>query len=65
MPQPAYIFLKTVLAISAGMLFLSMLLFTLGQDPASRHLAVLLLESPAGVLLLGVVGLALLLDRLQ
>ena len=66
MPRPAYIFLKTALALSAAMLCLSGLLFALaGRDLGLRHLAVLLLESPAWVLLLSAVGLAVLLDRLQ
>ena len=66
MPLPAYIFLKAALALSAAMLCLSGLLFALaGRDPGLRHLAVLLLETPAGVLLLSAVGLAVLLDRLQ
>ena len=46
-------------------LAVSCLLFALGGDPEQRCLAQLLLESPAGVLLLGAVGLAFLLDRLQ
>ena len=54
MPRPAYIFLKTLLALSCAMLAVSALLFALGgQDLPRLHLAVLLLESPAGVLLLG------------
>ena len=66
MPRPAYIFLRAALALSAAMLCLSGLLFALaGRDPGLRHLAVLLLETPAGVLLLSAVGLAVLLDRLQ
>ena len=65
MPRPAYIFLRTALAISAAMLCLSGLLFALaGKNLGLRHLAVLLLETPAGVLLLSAVGLAILLDRL-
>ena len=66
MPLPAYIFLKAALALSAAMLCLSGLLFALaGKNLGLRHLAVLLLETPAGVLLLSAVGLAVLLDRLQ
>ncbi len=65
MPRPAYIFLKGVLMLSCAMLFFSCLLFArAGGDPETRCLAQLLLESPAGVLMLGVVGLAFLLDRL-
>ena len=66
MPRPAYIFLKILLALSAVMLATSALLLALcGRDTALRHLAVLLLETPAGMLLLGVIGLAFLLDRLE
>ena len=66
MPRPAYIFLKGVLILACVMLLGSSLLFALGGgDPDRRALAQLLLESPAGVLMLGVVGLALLLDRLE
>ena len=46
------------------MLLASLLLFlTAGADLKRAHLAVLLLENPAGVLLLGAFGLAFLLDR--
>ena len=66
MPRPAYIFLKAVLALSALMLLASSLLFALGgRDTSLLHLAVLLLETPAGVLLLSAVGLAFLLDRCE
>lgn len=66
MPRPAYIFLKTVLSISAFMLLASALLFTAGDaltSPHTEHMAQLLLENPAGVLLVGAVGLAFILDR--
>ena len=64
MPRPAYIFLKYLLRLAAGMLLASLALhLTAGTDPARAHLAALLLESPAGLLLLGALGLALLLDR--
>ena len=62
MPRPAYIFLKFLLVLALLMLAASALLFALGTTLSQRHLAVLLLESPAGVLLLGLFGLALLLD---
>ena len=66
MPRGAYIFLRAVLALCAGMLLVSLFLFAFrGTDLGCVHLAVLLLESPAGVLLLCAVGLALLLDRLE
>ena len=63
MPRPAYIFLKAVLLLAAGMLFCSCLLFALGSGLQQIHLAQQLLECPAGVLLLGAVGLAFLLDH--
>ena len=64
MPRPAYIFLKYLLRAAAAMLCASLALFlTAGRDPARLHLAVTLLETPAGVLLLGAFGLAFLLDR--
>lgn len=62
MPRPAYIFLKWLLTLAAAMLTASSLLFALG-DECDMHLAVLLLETPAGVLLLGTVLLACLLDH--
>ena len=66
MPRPAYIFLRALLALSAGMLSVSGLLFAFaGRNLSLLHLAVLLLETPAGVLLLGAIGLAFLLDRLE
>ena len=63
MPRPAYIFLKAVLLIAAMMLAVSCLLFAFGRELSQLRLAQQLLESPAGVLLLGAVGLAFLLDR--
>ena len=62
MPRCAYIFLKCLLMLAAGMLGASLLLF-LSPAPAARHLAVVLLENPAGLLLLGIIGLGILLDR--
>ena len=63
MPRPAYIYLKCLLALAAFMLSVSYLLFALGGAALStQHLAVLLLETPAAVLLLGLIGLAILLD---
>ncbi len=64
MPRPAYIFLRACLALAAVMLWAACLLFANGSAEA-LHLAVLLLESPAGVLLLSALGLAFLLDRLE
>lgn len=64
MPRGAYIFLKGVLALACLMLTASALLTALGGQ-RTAHLALALLETPAGVLLLGVVGLAFLLDRLE
>ena len=65
MPRSAYIFLKFLLMLSAGMLSASLLLFLAAKRGSLSllHLAVLMLETPAGVLLLGVIGLAFLLDR--
>ena len=65
MPRCAYIFLKGLLALASLMLSASLLLFLTADRSALPllHLAELLLESPAGVLLLGVIGLAFLLDR--
>ena len=69
MPRPAYIFLRTVLLVCCAMLFASFVLFVLyEQQPVNRTLyktAVLLLENPAGVLLLGLICLGFLLDRLS
>ena len=66
LPRPAYIFLKAMLALAAAMLLASALLYAIGGGGhETRHLAVLLLEVPAGVLLLGLIGLALLVDRFQ
>lgn len=65
MPRCAYIFLKCLLQLAALMLTASLLLFAAAEHgPLSLlHLAQLLLETPAGVLLLGAVGLAFILDR--
>ncbi len=64
MPRPAYIFLKCLLRLTAGMLAASLWLhLTAGSNLALSHLAALLLEAPAGLLLLGALGLAFLLDR--
>ena len=66
MPRPAYIFLKHLLRAAAAMLLASLLLFlTAGTNMPRRRLAVLLLENPAGMLLLGALALAFLLDRCQ
>ena len=61
MPRPAYIFLRALLCLAACMLLLSLLLFAFTEQ---RQYAVYMLEAPAGVLLLGVILLAVLLDRL-
>ncbi len=66
MPRPAYIFLKALLCAAAVMLSMSAALFlTAGANLRRLHFAVLLLENPAGMLLLGAFGLAFLLDRCQ
>lgn len=64
MPRAPYIFLKLLLMLSCVMLALSLLLLLTADGMLSRlRLAMVLLESPAGVLLLGCLGLAFLLDR--
>lgn len=65
MPRCAYIFLKYLLILAVAMLSASLALYLTPAPDALRrlHLAVLLSETPAGILLLGVIGLALLLDR--
>ena len=64
MPRAPYIFLKLLLMLCCAMLALSLgLLLTASGAPARLHLAILLLECPAGMLLLGCLGLAFLLDR--
>jgi len=65
MPRCAYIFLKFLLMLSAVMLLCSLLLFLFKErnNLGHLHLAVLLLETPAGVLLLGQIGLAFFIDR--
>lgn len=69
MPRPAYIFLRTVLLVCCAMLFASFVMFVAHEQyPADHTLyktAILLLENPAGVLLLGLIGLGFLLDRLS
>ena len=66
MPRPAYIFLKYLLLAAAAMLSASLTLFlTAGASLRRAHLAVLLLEAPAGMLLLGALALPFLLDRLD
>lgn len=64
MPRPAYIFLKCVLAFAAALLFAAWVLSLCAvSDPACRHTAAALTDVPAGVLLLGLIGLAILLDH--
>lgn len=67
MPRPAYIFLKNVLMLCVIMLGASLLLFsTAGSGYESYEktkLAIFLLETPAGILLLSIIGLAFILDR--
>lgn len=62
MPRPAYIFLKNVLVLCCIMLLASLLLFIAGGAERMK-LAVLMLETPAAVLLIAIVGLAFILDR--
>ena len=68
LPRGAYIFLRSVLALSCAMLFVSFVLFLRfeqsgGLDHSLYMTAVTLLETPAAVLLLGGVGLAILIDH--
>ena len=65
MPEPAYIFFRLILKFSALMLFLSLTLFLFGADAEARGLAVVFLELPSSILLLGAVGLAFLWDSFQ
>ena len=65
MPVPAYIFLRAVLKITVLMLALSLGFFLFGQGAEARGYAVVFLELPASILLLGAVGLALLWDTFQ
>ncbi len=66
MPRPAYIFLKYLLLAAAVMLAASLALSLTAEASLHRaHLAALLLEAPAGMLLLGALALAFLLDRLM
>ena len=60
MPRGAYVFLRAVLALAAAMLAGACALYAAGDSP---HLAEALLQAPAGVLMLGVVGLAVMLDH--
>ena len=66
MPRAAYIFLRAVLALCCILLFLALVLFLcLEQDQADHALyktALTLLEMPAGVLLLGLIGTVIFLD---
>ena len=61
MPRHCYVYLSVLLIFSALMLTGSALLFVLGHG-AALHFAQLFAETPAGVLLLGAIGLAVLLD---
>ena len=68
MPRPAYIFLRAVLMLCCLMLLASFALFLRweelgGGDRGLYMTAVTLLESPAGVLLLGGIGAAFFIDR--
>lgn len=67
MPRCAYIFLKNVLRLCCIMLMSSLLLFcgsSVSYEQYERmKLAVLFLETPAGLLLLGIIGTAIFIDR--
>ena len=67
MPRPAYIFLKSVLKLSCLMLAAALLLFCSADsgsmaDYEKLKYARLFLENPAGILLTGAIGFAILLD---
>ena len=66
MPRPAYIFLKNILLLSCIMLVCSLALYVTTtlrtRDYNRMKLALYLLESPAGILLSGAVGFAIILD---
>ena len=63
LPRHIYLFLKGLLLLADAQLLASALLFALGRSLQARHLAQLCLETPAAVLLMGLLGLAFLLDR--
>ena len=67
MPRPAYIFLKNSLRLCSIMLASSLLLFLSAETGIEGYeklkLAVLMLESPAGILLVTLIGFAFILDR--
>ena len=63
LPRHIYLFLKGLLLLADAQLLASALLFALGRGHQARHLAQLCLETPAAVLLMGLLGLAFLLDR--
>lgn len=62
MPRPAYTFLKITLMLCCVMLMLSLALFH-AESREAQNLAQLFLESPAGVLLLGGIGVCFILDH--
>lgn len=62
MPRPAYIFMKLTLMLCCAMLSLSLALFAFGGREA-RNLALLFLESPAGILILGAIGVCFIIDH--
>lgn len=66
MPRCAYIFLKNVLFLSCVMLFAAAMLFISSDGTIADYekikYATLFLETPAGILLLGVIGTAILID---
>lgn len=62
MPRPAYIFLKITLMLCCAMLMLSLALFHV-ESREAQNLARLFLENPAGVLLLGGIGVCFILDH--
>ena len=67
MPRAPYIFFRAVMAVSCAVLLGSFALFASMQDAAPSYrvymTAAALLECPAGLLIVGFIGSAFLLDR--
>ncbi len=67
MPRPAYIFIKNTFILCDVILFISFVLY-MNIDSAVGYcervmLAQLMLETPSGLLLLGLIGFALIYDN--
>ena len=67
MPRPAYIFLKNSRMFSDILLFFSSLLYLSPPDFPHHYerirMAKFMLETPAGILILTLIGFAIILDR--